>query len=73
MIFLKAFSEAAKLYGEDKLREGGVGEGRQTPVELDAEITRVREQLLTLPPYDARRKALMQRSESLYKQRYGAK
>ena len=72
-VIIKAFAEAAKLYGEDRLREAGAGDGRQTPQELDGEIAQVRSQLIGLTAIDGRRPALLARLESLSKQRTGGK
>lgn len=72
-VIIKAFAEAAKLYGEDRLREAGAGDGRQTPQELDGEIAQVRSQLIGLTAIDGRRPALLARLESLSKQKTGGK
>ena len=72
-VIIKAFAEAAKLYGEDRLREAGAGDGRQTPQELDGEISQVRSQLIGLTAIDGRRPALLARLESLSKQKTGGK
>lgn len=70
---IKALSEAAKLYGEDRLREAGAGDGRHTPQELDSEIERVRSQLISLPRGDGRRGSLLNQLESLSKQKTGGR
>ena len=35
---IKAFAKAAKLFGEDKLREGGISDGRMTPQDIKDQI-----------------------------------
>lgn len=67
-LILKAFSEAAKLYGEDKLRESGAGDGRQSPQELTSELAQVQSQLMALKPGDGRRPGILARWESLNRQ-----
>jgi hypothetical protein len=70
---IKAFAEAAKLYGEDKLREGGVGDGRQTPQELDAEIASVQSRMFSMKPSDGAYLGLKARYESLWKMKTGGR
>lgn len=72
-LILKAFNHVASLLGEDKLREGGAGDGRQTPAELDAEFQSVQSQLLQLSKGDGRRPALLQKFESLSRQKTGGR
>lgn len=70
---LKVFNWVATLLGEDKLREGGFGNGRTTPAELDAEISQVQGQLLKLKPSDGAYQGLKMRYESLWKQKTGGR
>jgi hypothetical protein len=72
-VILKAFTEAAKLYGEDKLREGGVSDGRVTPAELDAEIAAVQGRLFAMKPTDGAYASTKERYASLFKQKTGGK
>lgn len=72
-LILKAFAHVATLLGEDKLREAGAGDGRQSPDELNAEFQSVQAQLLQVAKGDGRRPALLQRFESLSKQRTGGR
>lgn len=72
-VLLKAFSESAKLYGEDKLREAGAGDGRSTPQELDAEIAQVQGKLLSMKSSDGAYRSTLLRYESLNKQKTGGR
>jgi len=68
-LVLKALANAAKLYGEDTLREGGIGEGQQNPQELDAEISRVQGQLLGMKSTDGAYQSVKLKYESLWRQK----
>jgi hypothetical protein len=70
---LKTLANAAKLYGEDTLREGGVSDGRVTPAELDAQISQVQGQLFRMKPTDGAYAGMKLRYESLWKQKTGGK
>ena len=72
-VLLKALTEVAKLYGEDKLREGGIGDGRSTPQEIDAEIAQVRSRMMAMKSSDGAYQNLKLRFESLYKQKTGGR
>lgn len=72
-LLLKALAEAAKLYGEDTLREQGAGDGRQAPQELDAEIRAVQGRMLAMKPSDGAYLGLRQRYESLWRQKTGGR
>lgn len=72
-VLLKHFEAVSKLLGEDRLREGGVGDGRAAPHELDAEIASVQQQMFSMKPTDGRYTSLKQRYESLWKQKTGGR
>jgi hypothetical protein len=72
-LILKAFSDAAKLYGEDTLREAGAGDGRATPGELDGQIKEVQARLMSMKPSDGAYLATKQKYEGLWKQKTGGK
>jgi hypothetical protein len=72
-VILKAFSEAAKLYGEDKLREAGAGEGRTTPQELDGKIAQVQARLFSMKTTDGAYNSVKNEYESLWKQKTGGR
>jgi hypothetical protein len=68
-VILKAFADAAKLYGEDTLREAGAGDGRASPGELDAQIKEVQSRLFAMKPTDGAYLATKQKYEGLWKQK----
>jgi hypothetical protein len=70
---IKAFVEGAKLYGEDTLREGGIGEGKSTPAELDGKIAQAQARLFSMKPTDGAYLSAKTEFESLWKQKTGGK
>lgn len=70
---IKAFVQGSKLYGEDTLREGGVGEGRATPAELDGKIAAVQSRLFSLKPTDGAYLGVKAEYENLWKQKTGGR
>lgn len=72
-VILKAYAEAAKLYGESTLREGGIGDGKPAPAELDSEIASVQKQMIDMRSSDGRYPGLRARYESLWKQKTGGR
>ncbi len=70
---IKALARASKWLGESKLKEGNIGDGGQTPEQIQTEISSVRGQLLSMDKNDGRRPGLMARMESLYKQSTGGR
>lgn len=72
-VILKAFENAAKLYSEDKLREGGINDSRVTPGEIDAKIQAVQSRLFAMKPSDGAYSGLKLEYESLWKQKTGGR
>lgn len=72
-VILKAFAEASKLYGDDKLREAGAGSEHSTPAELDAQIAEVQTRLISLKPTDGAYLSVKAKFESLWKQKTNGK
>lgn len=70
---IKGLARASKWLGEDKLKEGNVGDGRSTPEQIQNELSAVRGELLKMDKNDGRRPGLMARMESLYKQSTGGR
>lgn len=72
-LILKLLANAAKLMGEDKLREGGASTDQVEPGELDNQINEVRAQLFALDKNDPRRATVLAKFTSLSKQKTGGK
>jgi hypothetical protein len=73
---IKFFAKASKLLGEDKLREGGLGDGRKTPGEIDGAIAELRGNAANNGFYDkthAMHTVTVQKYESLMKQKFGGR
>lgn len=70
---IKVLADAAKLFGEDKLREAGAGTSSQTPAELDGEIAQIQQRLFSMKPTDGTYLATKQKYESLWKQKTGGR
>lgn len=70
-MFIKLMAAASKLFGEDKLKEGGVGDARPNPAELDNQIKQVQGQLFALKPTDGSYPGLKAKYESLWRQKTG--
>lgn len=67
---IEIFSKAAKLLGEDKLHEGGVGDGGSTVSEIQAELDEIRANGKDNGYFDKNHpnhKIINARAESLYK------
>lgn len=67
--FIKIMSGLSKLFGEDKMREGGVGEGQTSPAELDNQIKQVQGQLFAMKPSDGAYPGLKAKYEGLWRQK----
>lgn len=70
---MKLLAGASKLFGEDKLKEGGVGENKPNPAELDGKISALRQQMISIGSGDGRYPGLMSEFESLNKQKTGGR
>lgn len=73
VVVLRMMAGAAKLFGEDKLKEGGVGDTKPNPGELDAKISAVRQEMINIGSRDGRYPGLLSQLESLSKQRTGGR
>jgi hypothetical protein len=65
--FLKFLANAARLMGEDKLREGGAADGTMTGEELDTHLTELRGTLASMTKDDPRRPGVLAKFESAAK------
>ena len=72
-VLIKAFAASAKLYGEDKLREAGAGNGKDTPAELDAKLKAVQSRLFSMKKEDGAYQSVKNEYESLWKQKTGGR
>ncbi len=66
-VIIKTFAKAAKLLGEDKLREGGVSSGGQSPQEIQDELAEVRTALYSMGKDDPMRPIQLRKMEGLAK------
>lgn len=68
---IKVFAKAAKLFSEDKLREGGVSRGGDTVDEIKSQLEEARGNVMSLDKHDPRRPAAFAKFESLAKRLTG--
>lgn len=68
---IKVFAKAAKLLGEDKLREGGVARGGDTVDELKHQLEEARGNLMSLEKNDPRRQSALNKFEGIAKRLTG--